>query len=197
MSGDTLSKKERFLELLDRGSVFVYLDPRREGVKVPSWLATKPQLVLQIGLNFAIPIPDLEVDDDGVRCTLSFNRSPFHCDLPWSAVFAFRDDLDKITYWQADMPAELVNEPAAVRRESPGSRAERRAAKEAPRKPTFKLVSDTTARPAPASVPAPAPAPAAARAEEVDGADGEEVESRPSQPPKAPRERPPWLRVVK
>src|SRR5262245_9925980 len=62
------SKKEQLNKLLERGSVFVHLDPRREGVVVPAWLTKKPQLVLQLGLNFPIPIRDLEIDEVAVRC---------------------------------------------------------------------------------------------------------------------------------
>ncbi len=109
--------------LLERGSVFVHLDPRRAGVSVPDWLAAKPQLVLQIGLNFAIPIHDLAIDEEGVRCTLSFNRSPFFCVLPWSAVYALVAEDGQVTVWPSEIPVELV--PAsgpAVRRDSPKER---------------------------------------------------------------------------
>jgi hypothetical protein len=119
------SKKEHMHKLLERGSVFVHLDPRRKGVVVPDWLAGKPQLVLQIGLNFAIPIHDLVIDDDGVRCTLSFNRSPFFCVLPWSAVYALVAEDGQVTVWPSEIPTELV--PAAspaVRREQPKERKE-------------------------------------------------------------------------
>ncbi len=88
---------------------------------MPPWLATKPQLVLQLGLNFAIPIPDLEVDDDGVRCTLSFNRTPYHCALPWSAVYALVAEDGQVTVWPTEIPQELVPEQATVRKNPPTS----------------------------------------------------------------------------
>jgi len=44
---------------------------------VPAYFKKQPQLVLQVGLNMAIQIPDLKVDDEGVTCTLSFNRARF------------------------------------------------------------------------------------------------------------------------
>ena len=65
-------KKEQLQKLLERGNVFLHLDPRIEGVVVPAGHAQRPQLVLQLGLHFAVPIPDLKIDDRGVRCTLSF-----------------------------------------------------------------------------------------------------------------------------
>jgi len=55
--------------------MYVHLDPRGESVQVPPWFKKQPQLVLQVGLNMAVQIPDLHVDDNGLSCTLSFNRS--------------------------------------------------------------------------------------------------------------------------
>ncbi|MBL8600772.1 MAG: hypothetical protein JNK72_02510 [Myxococcales bacterium] len=125
MSAEPPPKKQQLHKLLDRGSVFVHLDPRREGVKVPEWLAARHQLVLQLGLNFAIPIPDLVIDEEGVRCTLSFNRSPFLCVLPWSAVYALVAEDGQVTVWPRELPPEMVPEPAAVRRSPPASRGEK------------------------------------------------------------------------
>ena len=96
--------------LLERGSVFVYLDPRAEGVLVPQWFGKQPQLVLQFGLNLPVPIPDLAIDEDGVFGTLSFNRSPFGCTVPWSAVFALVGDDGMGMVWQEDLPEEIASE---------------------------------------------------------------------------------------
>jgi stringent starvation protein B len=95
------------LKLLEKSGVFVHLDPRREGVAVPSWFKNQPELVLQVGLNMAVPIRDLEVDDDGVFCTLSFSRSPFYCRLPWHAIFGLLSDEDRRgVVWASDAPPE-------------------------------------------------------------------------------------------
>lgn len=95
------------LDLLARSGVFIYLDPRREGVVVPVGFKKQPELMLQVGLNLAVSIRDLEVDDDGVTCTLSFNRSPFWCRMPWSAIFALVSDEDRRgAVWAEDAPRE-------------------------------------------------------------------------------------------
>src|SRR5262245_3102832 len=101
-------KKEVALALLQGPSLFIHLDPRRAGVVVPKWLTGQPQLVLQVGLNMAIQIPDLTVDDDGVSCTLSFNRSPFWCKLPWSAVYALVGEDGRGMIWPNDVPPEVA-----------------------------------------------------------------------------------------
>ncbi|MFO0558148.1 MAG: hypothetical protein U0269_09025 [Polyangiales bacterium] len=65
MANPPPDKHELMLKLLEHGSVFMHLDPRREGVVVPLHFRSNPQLVLQIGLNFPIPIRDLEIDAEG------------------------------------------------------------------------------------------------------------------------------------
>lgn len=194
------SKKEQLQRLLKHGSVFVHLDPRRDGVMVPPWLANKPQLVLQLGLNFAIPIPDLEVDDDGVRCTLSFNRSPYHCDLPWSAVYALVAEDGQVTVWPTELPAELVPEQAPVRKNPPTSRSQR---PKAPTKPRVSVVPPADERPS-LKPPSLVPEPLLGTPKENRAARGNDsVTVLPPEPEDtddrkpARRSLPPYLRVVK
>lgn len=104
-------KKEVALALLERSNdkgIYVHLDPRQAAVVVPPWFKKQPQLVLQIGLNMAIPIPDLRLDDEGMSCTLSFNRSPFFCVVPWASVFAIVGDDARGMVWPDDVPAEIA-----------------------------------------------------------------------------------------
>lgn len=96
--------------LLLRGSVFVHLDPRVRGVVLPVHLTRQPQVMLQIGLDLPIPIPDLRVDGEGLSGTLSFNRSPFHCTIPWAAVFALAGEEGRGMIWETSMPEELTAE---------------------------------------------------------------------------------------
>lgn len=107
---DAPPKKDVARALLLRGSIFLHLDPRVDGVSVPVYLAKQPQLILQIGLDMPTPIPDLRVDDRGVYGTLSFNRSPFHCMVPWRAVFAMQSDEGRMMLWPESLPVELKAE---------------------------------------------------------------------------------------
>lgn len=104
------AKEDVARTLLLRGSVFVHLDPRRVGVRVPEHLAEQPQLVLQVGLNLPIPIPDLRIDEEGVFGTLSFNRSPYTCEVPWAAVFGLVGDDGMGFVWDEDLPEEIAAE---------------------------------------------------------------------------------------
>lgn len=103
-------KREVAHALLTQGAAFVHLDPRGVDVVVPDWLKRQPQLVLQLGLNMPVPIRDLRVDETGVFGTLSFNRSPFTCMVPWHAVFALVGDDGRGMVWPESMPAEIAQE---------------------------------------------------------------------------------------
>ena len=101
-------KKEVALALLERSNVDVYLDPRARGVVVPPQFRKEPRLILKIGLNMPVPIPDLRLDEESMSCTLSFNRSPFYCVVPWSSVFAMVGEDGRGMVWPDDVPQELA-----------------------------------------------------------------------------------------
>ncbi|WP_437831611.1 ClpXP protease specificity-enhancing factor SspB [Sorangium sp. So ce1153] len=123
-------KKDVALALLEREpSVFIHLDPRRPGVSVPKWFTGQPQLILQVGMNMAIPIPDLKVDDEGISCTLSFNRAPFWCRLPWNAIWALVSEDQRGMVWPEDIPADL----AAQKQRSPMAPPQKPAKRPRPR----------------------------------------------------------------
>jgi stringent starvation protein B len=110
------SKRDAFIAFLREGWVSLHLDARRTGVSVPPSFATEPHLVLQYGRNMPIPIPDLEVTDDGVSATLSFARTPHRTHVPWSSVYVVAcTDGRGILYYE-DVPQEvsLVPPPSAA-----------------------------------------------------------------------------------
>jgi stringent starvation protein B len=88
----------------------VHLDPRGEQVQVPAWFKRQPQLVLQIGLNMPKPIPDLNVDEHGISCTLSFSNSPHFCVLPWASVYALIGASGRGMVWPDDVPKEVAGQ---------------------------------------------------------------------------------------
>jgi hypothetical protein len=172
-------KKDVAVALLEQASVFVHLDPRTDKVIVPPWLKRQPQLVLQIGLNMAIPIPDLTVDDAGLSCTLSFNRSPHHCQIPWGAVFALVGDNGRGMVWPDDVPPEVAAE------------AEKQA-KAAQAKARISAVPAAAAAPPPAAQPAPKPATKrkkSAAAEAKNAAAAPKRETKEPKKTRAPRKR--------
>lgn len=110
------SKREFALSLLEEcPSVFVHLDARREGVFVPSQFQKQAQLILQVGYRMPVPIPDLEVDENGIHCTLSFGGRAQFCRMPWSAVFALVGENRRALVWPQDVPPEVVAQQNASR----------------------------------------------------------------------------------
>jgi hypothetical protein len=114
-------KREVTLAILDSGSLFIHLDPRRPGVRAPSWLASQSQLVLQVGRHMAIPIPDLVVDEQGIRATLSFRRVPFLCVVPWGSIYALVGEDGRGGVWAEDVPAEVAQQASLPAPEGPGA----------------------------------------------------------------------------
>ena len=190
-------KKDVARALLLRGSLFVHLDPRVDGVVAPTWLRKQPQLVLQVGLDMPVPIPDLRVDESGVFGTLSFNRAPFTCTVPWEAVFALVGEDGRGMVWPESMPSEIA---AEVDRE-----AGRRGV-EPPRPATATPVASDAEDVPLAPVPAASERPhlvsvqggAGGTAKKDDGTDEKDDDARGDAPErKGRRELPPYLRVVK
>lgn len=114
------AKKDVARALLLRGSVFVHLDPRRSGVLVPARLRSQAQVVLQVGLDMPVPIPDLRVDEEGIFGTLSFKGIPFTCFVPWNAVFALVGEDAKGMVWSKEMPEEVASALVREARREPG-----------------------------------------------------------------------------
>jgi stringent starvation protein B len=107
-SSERPSKQQAFLALLREGWTSLHLDARRPGVVVPQQLHGEPHLVLQYGHDLPIPIPDLEVDDYGVRATLSFSRTAHRTVVPWSAVYVVACDDGRGVLYSEDVPPDVT-----------------------------------------------------------------------------------------
>jgi stringent starvation protein B len=101
-------KIDVFRALLQVGSVFVHFEPARGGSIIPERLLKQTQVVLQFGLDMAIPIPDLKYDGNGIFGTLTFKGIPFTCFVPWHCIFALVGDDGKGLTW--DIPKGLLEE---------------------------------------------------------------------------------------
>ena len=106
-SSERPSKHEVFLALLRENWTSLHLDARRAGVIVPAHLKSEPHLVLQYGNDLPIPIPDLEVDEHGVRATLSFSKHPQRTVVPWSAVYVVTCDDGRGVLYHEDVPEDV------------------------------------------------------------------------------------------
>jgi stringent starvation protein B len=105
------AKKDLLLSLLAQDWAYVVVDGRQPGVDLPDWLR-EPEVTLQIGYDMPLPIPDLAIDDDGVTATLSFQRTPHRCRLPWTAVIAIASsDGRGLRFEPSDDVTPTVQEP--------------------------------------------------------------------------------------
>jgi len=138
-------KRDVMLALLQHAeSVFVNFDPRRDGVVVPAHLKRQPRVVLQYGLNMRIPIPDLDIGEDGIGATLSFEGRPTWTFVPWTAVFAIISQDQKGMLWESDLPREI--EAEHKKQTAPGE-AKKSAQPPAPTKGTPKKSAGGKTRP--------------------------------------------------
>jgi stringent starvation protein B len=95
------------LALLKEGLTSLHLDARRPGVVLPSDFRQEAHLMLQYGYVLAIPIPDLEVDEYGVRATLSFSQRPHLTVIPWTAVYAIASVDGRGVLYPEDLPGDV------------------------------------------------------------------------------------------
>ncbi len=108
-------KKQHVLEALEKGEAQLHLDARRPGVLVPEHHRDNHHLVLN--LSYRYEPPDLDVNDWGVRETLSFNRVRYKVGVPWSAVYAILSLVTRECWmYPDDMPKEIID--GAVERQS-------------------------------------------------------------------------------
>ncbi|MCB9788205.1 MAG: hypothetical protein H6744_16100 [Deltaproteobacteria bacterium] len=100
-------KRDKMLELLERGMVMIHLDPRAPGVVVPPRFGQDTVLRLNVAWQFQLPA--LEIGEDSIYAVLSFQRQNFGCTLPWDAIFGLTmpDDEHQGMLWPASMPPEL------------------------------------------------------------------------------------------
>ena len=102
------TKLEAFLGLLRQGLVSIHFDARKPGVIVPPQCANDPHTIFQYGIAMPIPIPDLVMNETGVRATLSFSRQPHPTFVPWSAVYVVAcSATGSGVLYREDVPADV------------------------------------------------------------------------------------------
>jgi stringent starvation protein B len=110
-------KRKTLESLLARGPVLVHVDARRAEVSVPARFRADASLVLRFGYTLSPAIADLSVDDAAISGTLTFGGQPFHCVLPWTAVYAAMvEGEQRGTVWPEDVPEDVLtgsSEPPA------------------------------------------------------------------------------------
>lgn len=78
-------KQAQMLQLLQFGTVMVFVDSRNEGVIVPDHL--KDDYQLRLNFDYAFEIGDFRVLPDRLEASLSFNKKDFFCIIPFDAIY--------------------------------------------------------------------------------------------------------------
>ena len=74
-----------FLELMQSGMVRTVVDSNVAGVVLPDMYAGQ---IVNLNWSYKLSIPDLSIDDGGIKGTLSFQQEPFHVNIPWESIIA-------------------------------------------------------------------------------------------------------------
>lgn len=109
------SKSEIAINWIGHGMLRVLLDPRHDGVIVPSYLRKQSTIALEWGFDLPRPIPDLKLDPEAISGTLCFSHGRragvglrMWCVVPWPAVYALVSETQKAArLWINDAPPEV------------------------------------------------------------------------------------------
>ena len=84
-------------KLLEEGVTMIRLLRNRPGVTLPDFLNTP---IVNLNFSYRYGIEDFEVDERGIRASLSFRGVPQFCDIPWTAVCSIMSEkTDQIFVW--------------------------------------------------------------------------------------------------
>jgi stringent starvation protein B len=109
---ESKNKYDLLLYLLEKGDAMVCLDARKEEVDVPKNHKGNASLSLVLNLNFR---RTLEILEDGIYATLSFQGRPYKCVLPFNAVWAiFVPSFQEGQVWEDSIPEDVQFDPKLV-----------------------------------------------------------------------------------
>ena len=84
-------------KMLESGVTMVRILRNRPGVQLPDFLNTP---IVNLNFSYRYGISDFEVDEKGIRASLSFKGVPHFCDIPWSAICAIvSENTDQLFVW--------------------------------------------------------------------------------------------------
>lgn len=94
-------KRKTFEKFIATATVTTVFNSCLPGVVLPAEFVGKLQMQLNWSLKFNIP--DLKVDESGIRGTLSFGGNPFQVFVPWHALYMVTCQ-GHTKVWQEDIP---------------------------------------------------------------------------------------------
>jgi len=79
------NKKEMLLELLENGLTMLHFNTNHPDLDVPDYL--KEDHTLALNLSYKFMLSDLDIQEGFIGVTLSFQRVPYFCHLPFDALW--------------------------------------------------------------------------------------------------------------
>ena len=73
-------------EALNRGKVYLHVNPSVEGVSLPASLMGRDRVPLVVA--WGAPGIELDLGDEVIAATLRFSGEPFRCVIPWPSLLA-------------------------------------------------------------------------------------------------------------
>lgn len=100
-SSNNTSRLEIANKLLDEGVIMLHFLPQKQGVVVPIQFQNLP--ILRLNFSYRYGLEDFEIDEKGLRASLSFRGVNQFCDIPWSAVLGISSNItDELYLWAED-----------------------------------------------------------------------------------------------
>ncbi len=114
MSFTRQAKREALLNMLEEGLIAIILDARHPDVVVPSYLKNDFDLILKLSYRFGLP--DLEIGEDAISVTLSFNKTPHFCHIPFDAIWGISQlsQVDDVAIFIEDVPLEIIEKQESL-----------------------------------------------------------------------------------
>jgi hypothetical protein len=109
-----MSKQQEVVDLLQQGTVTIAVATAY--ATLPAVLKEQTHVILDIGYDLPVPIPDLMIDHHGISGTLSFSRRPFFVYVRWSDIVEYKLKHEPILSMPAPKPKKKM---AAPKREIP------------------------------------------------------------------------------
>jgi stringent starvation protein B len=110
IEGENQEKKKHLLRLLESGTVMMFIDSRMEEVLIPDDHKNNPQLALN--LDYRFDVPDLNITNEKIEVTLSFNQIKHYCEIPFKSIYAIRcEEAEEVVIFLEDLPQKLYAIP--------------------------------------------------------------------------------------
>lgn len=107
-------KQSQMLKLLQLGTVMVFIDSRRENVRVPE--EHKDNFQLRLNFDYAFEIDDFKVLPDRLEASLSFNHKDFFCVVPFDAIYMMVNHyIQQGSLFLDSVPPEMLDVFAGMR----------------------------------------------------------------------------------